>query len=161
MGSRTANGTGCPYCSGKIASEENNLKLKVPELCKEWHPTKNGELTPEKVTSRSAKKIWWTCTQGHEWQATVYHRVIGKTGCPYCSGRKPTLERTLAAKHPNLIQEWHPIKNGNLTPEQVSFGSSKKVWWICSKGHEWQAQVCNRNKGTKCPYCYEKSRRKS
>jgi len=161
VGSRTANGTGCPYCSGKIASEENNLKLKVPELCKEWHPTKNGELTPQNVTSRSAKKIWWTCTQGHEWQATVYHRVIGKTGCPYCSGRKPTVERTLAAKHPNLIQEWHPIKNGNLTPEQVSFGSSKKVWWKCSKGHEWQAQVCNRNKGTKCPYCYEESRRKS
>lgn len=31
--------------------------------------------------------------------------------------------------------------------------SHRKVWWICSKGHEWQAAVSTRNGGNKCPYC--------
>ena len=31
--------------------------------------------------------------------------------------------------------------------------SSKKVWWRCSKGHEWQTIVKDRNNGNRCPYC--------
>ena len=27
------------------------------------------------------------------------------------------------------LTEWHPTKNGNLTPQQVAAGSDKKVWW--------------------------------
>ena len=31
--------------------------------------------------------------------------------------------------------------------------SVQKVWWKCSKGHEWQATIANRNKGSGCPIC--------
>jgi hypothetical protein len=31
--------------------------------------------------------------------------------------------------------------------------SGKTVWWICSNGHEWQAKIQNRNRGSGCPYC--------
>jgi len=50
------------------------------------------------------------------------------------------------SSYPELVKEWHPTKNGNLTPEQVTFGSDKKVWWKCSKeqSHEWKAQIKNR-----------------
>ena len=33
--------------------------------------------------------------------------------------------------------------------------SGIKVWWRCSRGHEWQATISNRNYGTGCPACYK------
>ena len=47
----------------------------------------------------------------------------------------------LSVTHPDIASEWHPEKNGSVTPEQVVAGSNKKVWWICPEGpdHEWQA----------------------
>jgi len=49
------------------------LSITHPELAAEWHPTKNGELSPEKVVGRSAEKVWWKCQKGpdHEWQANL------------------------------------------------------------------------------------------
>ena len=54
---------------------------------------------------------------------------------------------------PELVKEWHPILNGNLKPENVSFGSNKKIWWKCKNGHEW-IDTCNHRKaGRGCPIC--------
>jgi hypothetical protein len=54
-----------------------------PDLVKEWHPTANGKLTPRNVTIVYPKKVWWICSEGHEWQATIKFRSKGK-GCPVC-----------------------------------------------------------------------------
>ena len=62
-------------------------------------------------------------------------------------------EKSLAKTKPELLKEWNYEKNGNLTPESIAPSSSKKVWWICSKGHEWQATPNKRSKGSGCPYC--------
>ena len=62
-------------------------------------------------------------------------------------------KRNLALINPSLATEWHPTKNGNLIPEYLAANSSKKVWWKCKKGHEWQASLHNRSKGKGCPYC--------
>ena len=43
---------------------------------------------------------------------------------------------SLADRNPELAKEWHPIKNGDLTPAQVTPGSGKKVWWICIREHD-------------------------
>ena len=61
---------------------------------------------------------------------------------------------TVFEKNENLKNEWSD-KNADLDPNKISFGSSKKVWWICDKGHEWQAEVKNRTREnpTGCPYC--------
>ena len=61
----------------------------------------------------------------------------------------------LQAINPKLAKEWHPTKNRKLTPRDVMPGSGKKVWWQCSKGHEWQAIIRNRSKakGIGCPEC--------
>ena len=69
-------------------------------------------------------------------------------------------KNSLAFAYPCLVQEWNFSKNGTLKPEYVSEKSNKKVWWICSKGHEWQAAVYSRTSGTGCPYCYKESRQK-
>jgi hypothetical protein len=47
-----------------------------------------------------------------------------------------------------LAKQWHPTKNGKLTPSDVGAGSTKKVWWKCNKGddHEWVASIVNRKK---------------
>ena len=48
--------------------------------------------------------------------------------------------KKLLSEYPELIKEWHPIKNGDLKPEEFASRSGKKVWWICpEKGHSYDA----------------------
>ena len=56
--------------------------------------------------------------------------------------------------NPTLSSQWHPTANGSLTTEEVTPFSNKKVWWICEKGHEWQAVIEDRTRGTGCPDCF-------
>lgn len=290
-------GHGCPYCSGRFAIKGvNDLQTQNPILASEWNYEKNGDLTPEKVTYSSNKKVWWKCKNGHEWIASISNRHK-KRGCPFCSKyrhvslpektiyyylskvfdieenkkidnqyeldlyipslnlgieydgrvwhkdvnrdiRKDNLcqnrgiklirvrefglveydtsafviksttfdselnfmnlimreliscintiynldirldididrdyyailsqiemyedENSLAKQYPEVAKEWNYDKNGRLTPEMVSKGSGKRVWWICEKGHEWKTAINNRtnelNKN-QCPYCQKK-----
>jgi hypothetical protein len=144
--------TGCPYSAGSKACIDNCLHTINPTLAREWHPTKNDSLTPKDVTPNSAKKVWWVCAKGHEWEALVHSRNRG-TGCPYCAGRAVGAVSYLQTTNPELAREWHPTKNGRLTPKDVAPNSDKKAWWICEKGHEWLATFSNRNRGRGCPYC--------
>ena len=152
---------GCPYCSRhKVLKGANDLETINPKLTLEWHPTKNGDLTPDTVMTGSSKKVWWRCNLGHEWQATIAHRSNG-TGCPYCSGRHAIKGVSdLATVNPKLATEWHPTKNGNLTPDMVKAGSGKKVWWQCKQGHEWQATIYSRSNGYGCPICRKSKNKK-
>jgi len=134
-------------------NQRYNLQIINPNLSKEWHPTKNGNLTPKDVTPNSGKRVWWICKRKHEWSSTVDNRNRGR-GCPYCSGRVVCDDNCLATLNPELAKEWHPTKNRNLTPKDVKPNSNKKVWWICKRKHEWSSTVNNRNYGTGCPYCY-------
>jgi len=145
-------GSGCPYCSGRLATGDNCLQRVNPALAKEWHPTNNGSLTARNVTPGSNKKVWWKCDKGHEWQAVIAHRSQG-SGCPYCSGRLATSDNCLQRVNPALAKEWHPTNNGSLTARDVTPNSGKKVWWVCDKGHEWEAAISSRNNGAGCPYC--------
>ena len=152
INSRNASGSLCPFCAGKKACKENCLATINPNLTKQWHPTKNGNLTPKDVTPKSNKKVWWQCTSGHEWQANVYDRDHGDS-CPYCACRKVCDDNSLSNVNPQLSKEWHLTKNGRLRPQDVVYGSTKKVWWRCFVGHSWQAVIRHRNAGDGCPYC--------
>ena len=153
-------GYGCPVCCGRKAwSGFNDLLTKNPDLAVQWHPTLNGDLTPADVTYSSGKKVWWLCDKGHEWQATVNSRNTGN-GCPYCAGNTVLLGgNDLATKSPELVKQWHPTKNGDLTPSNVAYKSGEKVWWLCENGHEWEAVIANRSNGTGCPHCYNERRK--
>ena len=276
-------GKGCPFCSGRYAvTGENDLQTVNPALAKEWNFEKNNGLTPIDVMANSDKKVWWRCSKGHEWQATISNRNIGR-GCPICSSERNTsfpeyaivyyltkhgldvihsyrekgyeldvfipskkiaieydgglwhknrikndleknfkckidgiklyrlreellplndssidyivqkgqkdlskileevlseitgmnvdvnLERdsiaienlreytekesSLLFSNPEIAKEWNYEKNAALKPEHFTPNSNKKVWWKCSKGHEWQAVIYHRNKGIGCQYC--------
>lgn len=52
-----------------------------------------------------------------------------------------------------LLDQWDTERNGADTPRTVSYGSQRKIWWRCEKGHTWQAPVYSRTGGAGCPYC--------
>lgn len=64
--------------------------------------------------------------------------------------------KKMVTNFPCLMEEWHPTKNSNLSPCDVSYGSDKRIWWICKKGHEWITSVSQRTSGCNCPYCSNK-----
>ena len=156
--SRTSKRQGnCPYCSGRRVGNDNNLEFLFPKIAAEWHPTKNGDLKPEEFTVGSGKKIWWICSKGHSYDASINNRTSkGKRGCPYCSGRKVSDHNNLQFLFPKVATEWHPTKNGDSKPEKFASRSHKKVWWLCHKGHDYDAVIANRTskKPTGCPHCY-------
>jgi len=132
------------YCAERGASA----------LLRSWHPTRNAPLTAEGVSYGSKKKVWWRCDKGHEWQAAVYARTSAGAGCPYCAGKRVAVgENDLLTRAPELARQWHPTKNAPLTPEMVTPGSSRRVWWRCDRGHQWQAAVKTRADGCGCPVC--------
>ena len=170
---RTGNyGTGCPYLNGKaVWPGFNDLQTTNPELAKQWHPTKNGELTAVQVTASSNKKVWWLYpyddpkTGKHfdfEWEAIVSSRNKG-TGCPFLTGKAvwPGFN-DLQTVNPSLAKLWHPTKNGKLKPTQVTINSTKRVWWMYPYDDlktgkhfdfEWQSSIVTQNISKHyCPY---------
>ena len=144
----------CPYCTNRKAlAGYNDLATTHPELAKQWHPTLNNDLTPKDVTCKSHWKVWWQCSEGHEWETAVTHRNRG-TDCPYCCNKKVLKGyNDLATTNPELVKEWHPTLNGDLTPFDICSGTNKKVWWLCRRGHEWESVVYHRDKGIGCGKC--------
>jgi uncharacterized Zn-finger protein len=136
VSSRTYYSKSCPYCSGRKPTSINNINLK-----------------PKNVSKYSNKKVWWLCLKGHGYKTTIASRSNG-TGCPYCSNLFSSEHNNLNFLYPDIAKEWHPIKNANLKPTDVTKSSGKKVWWICSYGHEWETVISTRTKKkTRCPYC--------
>jgi len=89
ISSRACNGVGCPICSGhQVLEGFNDLTTTHSALVKEWNYEKNTHIQPTQVTKGHAKKVWWKCSNGHSWQATVASRAINGNGCPNCSGFK-------------------------------------------------------------------------
>ena len=148
-------GVGCPICAGKVPIQgETDFATVFPEVAMEWNYNKNEGITPQMMSPHSGKKVWWKCKKGHEWQASIDNRVKGR-GCPFC-GNKAILQgyNDLNTVFPSIAKEWHPTKNGELSPQEILSGSSKKVWWKCQKcEHEWQATVSSRTHGHGCPVC--------
>jgi len=151
---RANKGHGCPYCAGQwVIPGETDLATRYPEVAQRWHPVKNGDATPSQILPRTHRRYWWMCEKGHEWQVSPSALIQG-SGCPCCAGKKVIPGETdLTTLRPDLAAQWHPAKNGKLTPEDVSPGSEKRVWWLCERGHDYQSVVFSRADGTGCPYC--------
>lgn len=291
---------GCPYCSGRMVIQgKTDLLTLFPDIAKEWNYDKNGDLHPCEIASKSSTRVWWKCSEGHEWEATISNRTHNNSGCPRCNIenvnsyceqaifyyvkkkfpdaingdhhleieldifipsimtaieydgeawhnsekrkknddkkniickkagirliriREPRLpeidncivitranstsseslnqaikklfdllgvsaididtdsdsgsileqfaikkhENSLAYCNPDIALQWHPTKNGDMTPDRISKGSRRIVWWLGNCGHEWQSKVYDRTrpetihsdgrikKPYGCPYC--------
>ena len=84
-------------------------------------------------------KLEWKCLKEScgEVFTQNWHTISGNTNCPYCSNKRVGKNNCLAFKHPEIANQWHPTKNGNLTPYDIMTNSHTKVWWKCKDcGHE-------------------------
>jgi hypothetical protein len=155
---RVAGRTGCPFCAGRLPSVTNSLAALRPDLALQWHPTRNRDMGPDRVVAGSERRCWWRCPLGadHEWCASPHARLRNEGGCPFCLGLRASQSSALAAVRPDVSAEWHPTSNGDLTPRDVTPGSSRVVWWQCARApeHQWWAAVVNRClRSSRCPYC--------
>ena len=152
---RTQAKSGCPFCSGRVATKTMNLATKYPDLALEWG--KANERPADSVRPSSAYMAAWICKKGHEYRSRVSQRTLGY-GCPYCSGRRASKENNLRALFPDLAKDWHPKKNA-LSPDEVLPFSNKKFWWKCVKcKNEWQTAVSIRHKRG-CRHCAERRKK--
>jgi hypothetical protein len=160
---RTA-GHGCPFCSGLRICSKTTLAAVAPDIAKQWHPTKNGVLTPKDVPAHTNAMVWWKCPRApdHEWQTSLFGRVDRGRGCPFCAGRRASSTSSLAALFPVIAAQWHPTKNGALTPKDVLPGADRLVFWKCKNGHVWRAVIALRvRRRSGCAQCnYEKHARR-
>ncbi|MEI7482789.1 MAG: zinc-ribbon domain-containing protein [Elusimicrobiota bacterium] len=85
-------------------AKNNSLAKYNSALSRQWHPSRNGELTPVNVTAGSNKKVWWLCKKGHEWLSSINNRTNGN-GCPFCSGKAVSTENSLATLNPKLARK--------------------------------------------------------
>lgn len=128
----------------------NSFAVAFPELLEYWNYEKNI-ISPFDVKPKSAKRVWWKCKKcGRETNITI----SGMAKHPNCLGCY-VKENSIAVLYPELLSEWDYKGNKNLTPENVTNKTSKKIKWICKNcGFHWLASTNQRtNKGKGCPEC--------
>ena len=96
----------------------------------------------------SSARVWWKCAKDAShppWHCPVAQRTAKGSSCPICASDSRRRQRThprLLEGRPELAQQWHPTKNGDLGPEHVRLGSNKIVWWLCEKSTCQHTHVC-------------------
>ena len=155
-------GHNCPSCGIKknainrlkTVARKNSLSDNYPDLVKEWDFEKNS-IDISLISVNSNKKIWWKCSNGHSFQASVSTRTRNQTGCPFCNNQKVLVGiNDLQTLNPTLAEEWDYEKNFPITPSDVFSHSSKFAWWKCKIcGNSWRAKINNRANNRNCPQC--------
>lgn len=180
VSSRTKQGQGCAVCARKVVIWETSLASNFPAVAELWDYSRNGDVTPEQVTSNSGLRFYWICPNGHSSFASVQSKVrpwkrnpespryreVNDTkyyyGCKKCYTayrattewsenakerrhttylRKLPYHESLEAVHPGVAALWDYTGNQGLLPSQVRATSSKRVAWVCPKGHQSLAEV--------------------
>jgi hypothetical protein len=150
-------GAGCPFCTGRRVSVTNSLATLFPAVAVEWHPTRNGVLTPADVVAGATRVVYWQCPRDarHVWRSNVRERTRSLSSCPFCANVRACESNSLLSSYPAIALEWHPSRNGQLTPAMVTAGSHKRVFWECAAcRHTWCVSVINRtSRASSCPAC--------
>lgn len=149
VSSRVANGSGCPYCSGRrVWVGETDLATTHPELAEQLVDKSLGKT----LSHGSNQVVSWKCPIcGHVWDASVNSRVNMGSGCPRCAGKVLVKgENDIVTLYPEVAAE---MVDQELARRTFAY-SNKKVMWHCEHGHEWEASVSSRTMyGGGCPYC--------
>lgn len=128
----------CRRCVRSTVPFEKSLASKFPAFVKEW--SNKNKRSAETVAPNSCDKYWWACLKcKYEWLATPSNRTFNKSDCPKCNNKVISYEKSVAAAPYGSL--WDFNKNGPAI--EVFASSHKKYWWICSKGHEYQATPLN------------------
>lgn len=148
-------GARCPYCSGnRILKGFNDLESNFPQLAKEWHQSRNGSLKPNEVTVASSRKVYWSASCGHTWQAIISNRTKFGHRCSVCAGKTVvTGVNDVATVFPQLLNEWDYKKN-EFQPQELTWGTRKNIYFLCELGHSYKSNPATKVKrGLGCAYC--------
>ncbi len=138
----------CPDC--RRGPSSNSIAKARPSLIPLWNAEKNGDLSPSTVDAAQVGNTWWRCPKEHDFQRSPL-LMVRDSSCPVCTAA----EKSLAAMSPAVAAEWHPKRNGDITPSQVDADHVMNAWWLCPNGHEYQATVRSRARGSRnCSTCY-------
>lgn len=158
-------GKGDSDMNKKVSVYDRCLAIGRLDIVRDWYCEKNNGLSVYEVSSVSKKVYWWKCDKcGNEWEKSVYSRCQSLSSCPVCMKKELNLRKikkiqeqreTLQDKYPDVAKEWDYEANFPYKPNEVSFGSSKKFAWVCSKcGYKWETTVGSRTlAGTGCNKC--------
>lgn len=138
---------GCPYCSNhRLLVGYNDLATVSSKIAAEWNYARNGNLKPSDIKFNSRNKVWWRCSEGHEWEAAVSKRAIQKTGCPYClHHRVRTREEFIS-----------DLYKANPTIKLIGSyrNTQAKTCFECTRcGNKWEAKPNSILNGSGCPRC--------
>jgi hypothetical protein len=127
-------GGGCPRCAGQVPLSKEIVNSRIANL---------GFVMLGEYVNVDTKTMF-QCGEGHTWEATPY-KVMGHTGCPYCSRRIPLTTEDINAR----------ISDRGLAMLDEFISSHTKVRFQCSEGHTWEAKPNNILNGRGCPGCAE------
>lgn len=130
----------------RLTNEE--VKLRIKDI-------HGNKYDLSKVNYRNRRtKIEVICREHGVW-LTLPEQLFRGQGCPVCGGKTVTKNNSLGLNFQSLVSEWDYYKN-SMSPNEISYGSSKKVWWTCPEGHSYDMSPKTRTRKGKeqnCPYC--------
>jgi hypothetical protein len=140
-------GGNCSVCAGKkVLKGFNDLQSLFPEIASQAY-----EWDPSTVTAGSGKKMEWSCSKGHTWEASIASRTgKDKTGCSVCAGKKIVIGfNDLKSNFPTIA-----LEADGWNPEEFTSSSGKKMPWKCANNHQWDASIVDRTRrGDGCAIC--------
>lgn len=136
-----------------LVKKHGSLAQNRHDIAAQWHPTKNGALTPDDFTVHSEESVWWIDSNGHEWESSIVVRCQSEIAGNIPRNRIIPGENDLKARYPAIAAQWHPTRNKDRLPEHFLPGSDDTVWWVCDKGHEYPCKISARTRGRGCRIC--------
>jgi hypothetical protein len=144
---------GCPFCANrKVLVGFNDLATTDPRLASQLV---DRSLAKTVTRGTSSKRLEWKCKKGHRWVTSPNRRTMqGGRGCPICHGSIVIKGvNDLATTNPKVAAELVDPSDGY----RLTDGSSRRVLWKCSRGHEYRSSPEKRTRRTDgCPYCGNK-----
>ncbi|DBA82299.1 TPA: hypothetical protein ACH3X2_000565 [Trebouxia sp. C0005] len=154
--------SGCPCCNrfGSVGNSHKQPTFEAAQhpLLLEWDYKRNTQesIHPQNTTLGSQKLVHWVyhkCPQGqpHLFCMTPNNRTNRRIkGCPYCAGKQVCECNSLQTRYPMVSAEWDFAKN-DLTPAQVTFGTSRSVWWVNPVRGSWAQRIDERTDSQRNP----------
>lgn len=157
IASKTKPKRGCPFCSRHRVSRLNRLSEIYPHLVGEWHPTLNGEVTPDDKSKGSRWIAWWQCKldSSHIYDMAIQSRTGSRPqSCPYCARKRSQPEKTVQWLNPPWLKEFQGfLKNeeAHLRIGDLHISSGRRVKWLCADcGSFWNSKIVERVGGLCC-----------